>query len=255
MYTDFLIIIFALIIGSFLNVLIYRLPLGESIIMPRSHCTKCNTPISFYDNIPILSYILLKARCRSCNEKISIQYPIVEFLTALATWLLYNKLGFNGEFIFMVLISYTLIALSFIDLKYKAVPDYLLVIVLVLALMHPPFSIDQIKNALLFAGAFTLLNFFVTFYIQNIKSKLKNDESLLNQEALGEGDIPIVATIGAVLGVTSGLVAIFLSAFFALIPAIYNLFVKNDLQTPFIPFLSLGFITEYLFNISRIFIP
>lgn len=190
-----------------------------------------------------------------CDQSISLQYPIVEFITALLTWILYIKLGFTIELLFIALIIYTLIVLSFIDLKYKAVPDYLLLIVLLLSLFHFPFSFEQITNAFLFAGAFILLNFIVTFYIQNIKAKITNNESLRDQEALGEGDIPIVASIGAILGVYSGIIAIFLSAVFAVIPAIYNLFVKDDVQTPFIPFLALGFLFEYLFNISRIFLP
>lgn len=255
MIIEFFIFLFGLIIGSFLNVLIYRLPLNKSIVTPRSSCINCNETIKFYDNIPLLSYVFLQGKCRSCNEKISIQYPIVEFLTALLTLLLFQKLDFSIEFFLMSIISYLLITLSFIDLKYKAVPDYLLVLILLFSVFHYPISLESLQNGLLFAGAFALLNFLITFYIQNIKSRLKNDESLKDQIALGEGDIPIIASIGAILGVYSGIIAIFLAAILAIIPAIYNLFVKNDTQTPFIPFLASGLLLEYLFNISRIFLP
>lgn len=151
----------------------------------------------------------------------------------------------------MSLLVYVLIVLSFIDFKYKAVPDYLLLIVLVLSFFVTNFSIaEALKNAFLFSGAVVLLNFIVTFYIQNIKSKLLKDESLKTQVALGEGDIPIIAMIGVVLGSTGGILAIFLGAFFAIIPSIYSNLVKKDIQTPFIPYLVLGFLTEYFFKLE-----
>jgi len=247
------IFIFGLIFGSFLNVLIIRLPQNKSII-PSSSCTSCDTKINWYDNIPLISYLLLKAKCRNCKQPINIMYPFVELLTACITLLLFWKLSYSIEFFQMCIIFYCLIVLSFIDLKYKAVPDYLLLIILLMSIFIYPFDLSHLQNAMLFAGGFVLLNFIVTFYIQNIKSKITNDTHLKTQEALGEGDIPIVASIAAILGVTSSLIAIFLAALFALIPSIYNSIVKKDIQTPFIPFLALGFSVEYLFNISSWFI-
>ena len=153
----------------------------------------------------------------------------------------------------MSLLSYVLITLSFIDLKYKAVPDYLLLIVLIISLIATNLSlIEAFKNAFLFAGAFVLLNFIITFYIENIKSRILKDKSLKTQEALGEGDIPIIAMFGIILGINGGLIAIFLAAIFAIIPAIYLNFVKKDIQTPFIPYLVLGFLTEYFFDLETI---
>jgi leader peptidase (prepilin peptidase)/N-methyltransferase len=247
-------LIFGLCIGSFLNVLIIKLPKNESIFTKtRSKCPSCNHLIFWYHNIPLLSYLYLKAKCSYCGVKISFQYFLVELLSGIITLALFVKLGLNQEFIFMCLLSYVLISLSFIDLKYKAVPDYLLLIVFILSFFATNFPIiESFKNAFLFAGAFVLLNFVITFYIQNIKSKILKDESLRTQEALGVGDIPIIALIGIILGVNGGLVAIFLAAFFAIIPAIYSNFVKEDIQTPFIPYLVLGFFTEYFFNLETI---
>ena len=180
-------------------------------------------------------------------------YFIVELISAILTTALYSKLGFSQEFFLMIILSYVLIVLSFIDFKYKAVPDYLLLLVLVLSFFATNFSIiESFKNAFLFSGAFVLLNFIITFYIQNIKSRILKDDSLKVQEALGEGDIPIIAMIGIILGVTSGMFGIFLAAFFAIIPAIYSNFVKKDIQTPFIPYLVLGFFTEYFFDLETI---
>ena len=244
--------IFGACFGSFLNVLILKLPLNESLLTnKRSKCPSCNHLIYWYHNIPLLSYIFLRAKCAYCGSKISFQYFLLEFLSGIITLFLFLKLGLSQEFLFMCLISYVLIVLSFIDLKYKAVPDYLLLIIFILSFFSTSFSIiEAFKNAFLFAGAFVLLNFVVTFYIQNIKSKLLKDESLKTQEALGVGDIPVIAMIGVILGISSGIFAIFLAAFFAIIPSIYSTLVKKDIQTPFIPYLVLGFFTEYFFNLE-----
>lgn len=178
-------------------------------------------------------------------------YFIVELISAILTTALYFKLGFSQDFLLMIILSYVLIVLSFIDFKYKAVPDYLLLLVLVLSFFTTNFSIiESFKNAFLFSGAVVLLNFVVTFYIQNIKSRILKDETLKEQVALGEGDIPIIAMIAVILGATGGIFAIFLGAFFAIIPSIYSNILKKDIQTPFIPYLVLGFLTEYFFNIE-----
>ena len=244
--------IFGLCFGSFLNVLILRLPLNQSILT-RSACPNCKHTIYWYHNIPLFSYLFLRGTCAYCKTKISFEYFLVEFITGFITLALYLKLGLTQEAMFMCLLSYVLITLSFIDLKYKAVPDYLLLIVLIVSFFASDFSIiESFKNAFLFCGVFVLLNFIITFYIQNIKSKIVKDESLKEQVALGEGDIPIIAMIGISLGVTSGVFAIFLAAFFAIIPAIYSNFVKKDIQTPFIPYLVLGFFTEYFFDLQTI---
>ena len=246
--------IFGICIGSFLNVLILKLPLSESIFTKtRSKCPSCNHLIYWYHNIPLFSYLFLRSKCAYCGAKISFQYFLVELLSGIITLVLFLKLGFSQEFIYMCLLSYVLIILSFIDLKYKAVPDYLLLIAFVLSFFASNFSlIESLKNAFLFSGAFVLLNFVITFYIQNIKSKLLKDESLKTQVALGEGDIPIIAMLGIILGISGGLFSIFLAAIFAIIPAIYSNFVKKDIQTPFIPYLVLGFFTEYFFNLETI---
>ncbi|MCP4970868.1 MAG: prepilin peptidase [Arcobacter sp.] len=247
--------IFGAIIGSFLNVLILRLPKQESIIFPRSTCPKCKHVISWYYNIPIFSYIFLKAKCSYCNEKISSQYLLVELLSAILTLVLFLKLGLSMEFLFTSIFIYVLITLSFIDFEYKAVPDYLLLIILVLSFFVTQYSlIDSFKYAFIVSGAFVLLNFVITFYIQNIKSRILKDDSLKTQEALGEGDIPVLAAIGVILGLKGALVAVFLAAIFAIIPSIYFSYIKKDIQMPFIPYLSLGLIIEYLFNLSKVII-
>ena len=232
--------------GSFLNVLIYRLPLGISLVNPkRSVCPNCDHQITWYENIPVISYIFLKGKCSSCKIDISPTYPMVEIISGLVTFLLFVKFDIGYQFVLYSLLFYVLIVLSFIDLKYKAVPDYLLILIIVLSLFIPETSFSTL---LIFAGGAFFLEFFVSFYIQNIKSKILKDPSLEDQKALGEGDIPIFASIGAVLGIKLGISALFLSSIFAIIPAIINMKLKKDMETPFIPFLSLGFFVTLIFD-------
>jgi len=150
------------------------------------------------------------------------------------------------------LVFYLLIVLSFIDFKYKAVPDYLLVFIFISALfaVNNDF-VSAFTNGLIFAGAFIMLDFLLTFYIQNIKYKLTKNEDLKHQKALGEGDIPIVFVIGMILGIKAGFTAIFLGALSAIIPSLYNILFKKEIETPFIPYLSFGFFIEFIFLLSE----
>jgi leader peptidase (prepilin peptidase)/N-methyltransferase len=145
----------------------------------------------------------------------------------------------NWELIVTIVLFYTLIVLSFIDLKYKAVPDYLLIIAIILTAI-----VGDLMDILIFAGGFVLLELVITFYIQNVKAKITKNKDLETQSALGEGDIPIAGVIGGLLGLQLGISAIFLAALLGLLLSIYNLLSKKEIETPFIPFLSLGlFIT------------
>ena len=246
-----IILLIGLVFGSFLNVLIHRLPLSISLVNPvGSACPHCNNGIKWYENIPVFSYLALKGRCSNCSESISIIYPIVEIITALVTLTIYLNFLLNWELIAIIALFYTLIVLSFIDLKYRAVPDYLLIIAVVLAMV-----VGDIISVLIFTGGLLLLELIITFYIQNIKAKITGNKELETQRALGEGDMPIAGVIGGLLGIQLGVSAIFLAALLALLPAIYNLFSKKEIETAFIPFLSLGlFITLFSgFNLFSLF--
>jgi leader peptidase (prepilin peptidase)/N-methyltransferase len=234
--------ILGLIFGSFLNVLIYRLPLNISIIKPLiSTCPVCNHQIKWYENIPVISYLLLKGKCSNCNNNISIIYPLVEIITAITTVLIYYKNLYIIDFTFIISIFYILIVLSFIDLKYKEVPGYLLIIILI-----PVIFVGNIIDMLIFTGGAYLLNILITFYIQNIKAKLTNNKDLKTQIAMGEADIPIIGVMGGLLGLKLGFVAMVIAAISALLFAIYNLFIKQEIETPFIPFLTLGLFITYI---------
>jgi len=241
------IILFSLSIGSFLNVIIYRLPLGISLINPkRSSCPKCKYNISWYHNIPVLSFLFLKGKCFSCKKNISYIYPFIEIMTIIITIILYQKIGLTNEFYLLSLIFYILICLSIIDFKYKAVPDILLLLLLIIGLFYIfIYKFENISTFFIFAGGIVIIEFFVTFYIQNIKAFIIKDSFLKNQKALGEGDIPIIALIGGIMGLKLGIFTIFLSAILAIIPSMINTILKKEIETPFIPYLALALLATY----------
>lgn len=220
-----------LIFGSFLNVLILRIPKNENIAIPPSHCTSCGKPLKWWHNIPLFSYIFLKGKCYYCDQKISIQYPLIETMTMLLFLVSYLK---TENLISAVLVSVVfalLLALSIIDIRYKAVPDSLNLSALTIAVFCGSIF-DSFINALIFAGAFSLLRFYVSYFAK--------------KEALGEADIIIAAIIGALLGVELGLFSIFLSAIIAL--PVFIIIQKKDFQIPYIPFLAISLWIVYIFD-------
>jgi len=190
----------------------------------------CNTPLRAWHNIPILSWLFLRGKCSFCDAKISVQYPIIETLSALIFLFTAMKLGINLHAFGIATVFTLLLSLSVIDFYYKMVPDSLNLSALTFAIFSVT-SLGQLgynfTNALLFAGGFTLLRFYLSY--------------ALKKEAMGEADIMIAATMGAILGVQLALVAIFLSALLAL-PAL--LLTRTDdedsHQLPFIPFLAMA---------------
>ena len=252
MTLNIVVFVIGLIFGSFLNVLVHRIPLQISFFKPLgSVCTHCESSIKWYENIPVFSYLFLKGKCSNCSKPISIVYPLVELITALVTLQLSMNYWLNWELIVTISLFYTLIVLSMIDLKYRAVPDYLLIIAVILTII-----VGDLMNILSFAGGFALLELVITFYIQNIKAKITKNKELETQSALGEGDIPIAGVIGGLLGLHLGISAIFLATLLALLLSIYNLLSKKIIETPFIPFLSLGLFITFItgFNIFSWFL-
>jgi len=227
--------IFGSIIGSFLNVVIYRIPRQKSIINPPSACPKCNTRIKPWHNIPILGYIILRGKCANCHEKISIRYPLIELLSGILAILVYTKLQNIDIYYFInFAIFETLLALSMIDFDFKAVPDSLNLLALTLSFFSSPNILENFQNALLMMGGMSLIRYYVSYFIK--------------QEAMGEGDIIVAGTLGGLLGIKLSLIAIFLAALFAIIPSIYNRIKNNDIELPFVPFLALGGFVAWYFS-------
>ena len=232
-----IIFILGLLIGSFLNVVIYRLPLNKSIIFPASHCPNCDTKLKYYDLIPILSYISTKGKCRYCGEKISLQYPIVELLTALLFLLTFLKYGLNTEFIIFSILIGSLIVISFIDIKYQIIPNEItfsfIPIGLIISLIfnHICF-INSLLGLIIPAGLLLLIAF-------------------IYKKGMGIGDVKLIGMIGVFIGWKFALISIFIGALIGSIYGIYMMVTdKMTRQTriPFGPFISLGAIVMILYG-------
>lgn len=246
-------ILFGLSFGSFLNVLIVRIPQDESIIFGSSHCTSCGHKLHLWHNIPLLSWVFLRGKCAFCDAKISLQYPLVELGSALIFFLIHQKYGISTPALFIALSFLMLLSLSTIDIKYKMVPDSLNLLAIffaVFAAWDIQGFIQNIQNAMIFAGAFTLLRFALSYMLTASASReakkvqtswTKNYHTYPFIEAMGEGDIMVAATMGALLGVKLTLFAIFLSAVLAL-PIMIFLQRKSGQResVPFVPFLALA---------------
>ncbi len=237
-----LIILYGLIIGSFLNVLIYRIPKEESIVWPGSHCPACSHPLKWSDNIPLISYLLLKGKCRYCRAPISARYPLVEGLNALVYITMYLKFGFGVDFVFYSLISSVLLAVTFIDLKEMIIPDSLVVSILLLSVAHKtvnyflysisPGLIGSILGLLAAGGLFAAI-------------------VIISGGGMGGGDITLIGVLGFVLGVKHIFLNIFLSFVSGAIISIVLLAAKVKTRkdpVPFGPFIVLGFFMTVLWG-------
>ena len=236
---------FGAIIGSFLNVCICRLPDRRSVVQPPSHCPKCQTFLSWYENVPILSYLVLGGRCRTCRVRISPIYPAVEVLTGALAVALFLRLGptvaFAGYFAFAA----ALVVITFIDLDHQIIPDVIslpgIVVGLAFSLVSPLVTpLDAILGVL--AGGGVLLS--VAWLYKTFRG----------QEGMGGGDIKLLAMIGAFLGWQSIFVTLFVgSVIGSIIGVVVMLYEGADakLAIPFGPFLAGGALV-YLFWGDRI---
>jgi leader peptidase (prepilin peptidase)/N-methyltransferase len=227
-------------VGSFLNVIILRLPEEKSIVFPASHCPECRHPIRLYDNIPLISYLFLKGRCRDCGGSISLRYPLVEGLTAILSLLIYWKFGPSMQYLCVFVFTCSLIVITFIDLDHQIIPDVI--------------SLPGIPIFFLAAVFVMNLRFFDAFLGFLIGGGVLYGvafvyELITKREGMGGGDIKLLAMIGAFLGWQSLLFVLLISSFAGAAVGIALMIIKGqDMKyaVPFGPFLSLGAIA-YLF--------
>jgi leader peptidase (prepilin peptidase)/N-methyltransferase len=227
-----IILLLGLAWGSFLNVVIFRLPLGMSLLRPPSFCPQCNKKIQFYDNIPVFSYVFLRGKCRTCGTKIPFSTLLVEILTPLSFLLIYQKYSLSIFFFASCLFASAMIVLGFIDFYHQILPDEITLPGLILALVYAPFRTDlNLTQALggAVVGSGFLLFIYGAYYLFRKK------------EGLGMGDVTMMLLIGAYLGWKLTFFTLILASFVgAIVGVIFILFRKKDLQysLPFGTFLA-----------------
>jgi leader peptidase (prepilin peptidase)/N-methyltransferase len=227
-------VMFGAMVGSFLNVCIIRLPKEESIVFPGSHCPHCNTPIKFYDNIPLISYLFLLGRCRNCKRSISVQYPLVEGITAISSLLLFLRFGVSWGYLFYFSFVAGLIVVTVIDLYHQIIPDVISIpgigVGLLGALVLPYITfLNSVLGVLLGGGSLFIIG---TVY-----------QWLCKREGMGGGDVKLLAMIGAFLGWDAVILTILLGSLVGSIAGITLMILKGrdfKYAIPFGPFLSLG---------------
>lgn len=240
--TEALVFITGLVMGSFLNVCIYRMPRNESIITPRSHCVSCGKTIPWYDNIPLLSILALRGRCRFCKKRISFLYFTVELLTGLMFLALFEHFGVSARFFIFAAVSAALIVVSFIDLKTQEIPDEITLpgigIGVILSFIFPGIMSQAARfPALLYSALGAVVGGGIT-YMMGVFGK-----ALFKKDAMGGGDVKLMAMLGAVLGWKLIVVTFFLAPLFGSVAGIYVLVKKKETIMPYGPHLSLAAVT------------
>jgi leader peptidase (prepilin peptidase)/N-methyltransferase len=231
-----------LCVGSFLNVVIYRLPAGLSLVSPGSRCPHCKTPVRFYDNIPLLSWLLLRGRCRACKATIAVRYPLVELLTGLLAWFTFLKFGLSWACLFNFLFIATLIAITFIDIDHRIIPDRIslpgIPVFFLAGLCLPiPTVLDAVVGVVVGGGSLLLVAW--GYYL------------LRKQEGMGGGDIKLLAMMGGFVGWQGVLFTIFAASAVGTLVGLGAMLKAGKgmrLAIPFGPFLSLGAILYIFFG-------
>lgn len=240
---DIFVIVLGLIFGSFTNVLIFRLPRGKSLVRPDSQCVACHVAIRWWDNIPVLSFILLRGKCRSCKTPISMRYPVVEILTALLFLAVFKKFDWGFLLIFREWpLMIFLVSITFIDFEHRLIPDVLSLSGLAIGLLTswavPNLGIFQ---AMLGAG-FGFAIFFSLAWIY---------QRWFGRMGLGGGDIKLLAMLGSFLGPSGVISVLLISSITGSIVGILWAMIKKEKQImktsiPYGPFLVLGALFHYL---------
>lgn len=236
-YLSIIFFIFGAVFGSFLNVVIYRLPKGESIIHPSSHCPVCGAKILPRDNIPILSYIILKGKCRNCGAKISSIYIVVESLTALIFTFGYIYYGISFNLLQFLVFNLILIPIAFIDWNTMLIPDTLTFGGIVVGLVFSIFSGEIIYSMIggIISWAMLLLFGIIGKWI-------------FRKEAIGFGDVKLAGMLGVFVGWQGFIILLVIGSF---IGAIYGIIMEikgkiEDSKIPFAPFLAIGGVIAYI---------
>ena len=257
LYYSTLVFIYGLLMGSFYNVVGYRIPNNMSIVKPGSFCPKCKHELKWYELIPVFSFLIQGGKCRKCKCKISFFYPFIESLTGILFLLSYLKFGFSIEFVISLLISSFLVIVIVSDFNYLVISDEVTIFFSIASII---LQIFLGINALISALIYGFFMFAMMYFIMVFGSKI------MKEEALGGGDVKIMFFIGTILSVINPIVfndfstyavlvnsffEIFLASCFAIPFALLNFFSKKERLVPFGPFIIMAALVMYLtsFNI------
>lgn len=234
-------------VGSFLNVCIYRLPRQESIIRPGSHCPNCKQKIVWYDNIPFISYLLLRGRCRYCRTRIAFRYFLVELLTAGLFLLLFDYFGLSWFFWIYAALGASLVLVSFIDIAIREIPDEI--------------SLSGIALGLLISAIWPQLHFTASHKLAILRSLLGVlagggsiyltgliGNVIFRKESMGGGDVKLMAMIGAFIGWKLVLLAFFIAPFFGAAVGVVLKIKTGESLIPYGPFLSFAALISLLWG-------
>ena len=243
MFSSYVVVaVFGALVGSFLNVCIYRLPLRESIVWPGSHCPACAQPIAWYDNIPIVSYLILAGRCRSCRNEISCRYPIVEALNAAGYVGLFWYFGATWATAVYGMLYSALLVVAGTDLSHKVIPNAITFPGIVLGLLSAatilPLGLMDGIIGLLVGGGLLWFLAWVSPY-------------LFGKEGMGGGDIKLLAMIGAFLGWKPALMTVMVGSLLGSVVGVTLIgahIIKREDYIPFGPFLVCGAVVALFFG-------
>ncbi len=241
-----ILVILGFIIGSFLNVVIYRYPLGESIIFPNSFCPKCEEELKWYHNIPVLSYIFLKGKCAFCKERISLRYPLVEALTGASFLLVYLSVGFDYLLIFYLIFVIFGILITFIDIDHKIIPDLFLLILLINGVAYFTYNVLSVSDYNYMSHIIGLFVGFLPFYLIRLFASL-----IYKKEAMGFGDVKYMGVIGFFLGWEKVLLVILIGSFLGSVIEVTLMLLKKksrDAEFAFGPYLVMASFIALLYG-------
>lgn len=252
-------VLFGAMIGSFLNVCICRIPDGKSIVTPGSHCPQCGKAIRWYDNLPVISFLLLRGRCRHCRRSISVQYPLVEGITAILSLLLFIRFGPSLQYVIYFAFTAALVVITVIDLYHQIIPNEISLPGIPAGLLASwflpnPALLDGLLRGLVFQAARIGVNLSNhAAFVDALLGIVLGGGSLLlviqlyywlrKAEGMGGGDVKLLAMVGAFLGWKAVIVTIIFSSFIGSIVGVTLMVWKGkDLKyaIPYGPFLSLG---------------
>ena len=235
--------VFGAVIGSFLNVVILRLPQDdESISFPGSHCPKCQQPLRWYENIPIVSYVALRGKCKTCQQSISIQYPLVELMMTVLAILLCYRFALSFDFFFYFAFCAALLVIIFIDIQHQIIPDRISLPGILIGFAGSFYNglVTWQQSALgILLGGGVLYVVAYTYY------------TITKREGMGGGDIKLLAMIGAFLGWQSLLYVVFSSSLVGSVVGVAAMVKQGkggQTRIPYGPFLALGAISYLLFS-------